>query len=67
MRIRAIVQQAITKKYLTVGAEEQLRQLLATKNDREDLAAFLLLQQAVMNGGVRQQSREALQQKLGQA
>lgn len=64
MRIREIVQQAIAQKYLTVLAEEQLRQLLATKNDREDLAAFLLLQQAVMNGCVQQQSRESLRQKL---
>jgi hypothetical protein len=64
MRIREIVQQAIAQKYLTTVAEEQLRQLLTTKNDREDLAAFLLLQQAVMNGCVQQQSRETLQQKL---
>lgn len=67
MRIREIVQQAIAQKYLTVVAEEQLRQLLATKNDREDLAAFLLLQQAVMNGGVQQQSRESLRQKLSRS
>lgn len=64
MRIREIVQQAIAKKYLTVVAEEQLRQLLTTKNDQEDLAAFLQLQQAVMDGCVQQQSRESLQQKL---
>jgi hypothetical protein len=64
MRIREIVQHAIANQYLTVAAEDQLRQLLATKNDREDLAAFLLLQQAVMNGRVQQQSRESLQQKL---
>jgi sulfur relay (sulfurtransferase) DsrF/TusC family protein len=66
MRIREIVQQAIAQKYLTVAAEDQLRQLLATKNDCEDLAAFLLLQQAVMNGVVQQQSRESLRQKLEQ-
>ncbi|NJO79279.1 MAG: hypothetical protein HC827_12660 [Cyanobacteria bacterium RM1_2_2] len=64
MRIREIVQQAIAEQYLTVAAEEQLRQLLTTKNDREDLVAFLLLQQAVMNGSVQQQSRESLYQKL---
>lgn len=64
MRIREIVQQAIANQYLTVIAEEQLRQLLTTKNEREDLAAFLQLQQAVMNGRVQQQSRETLQQKL---
>lgn len=58
VRIREIVQQAITEQYLTITAEEHLRQLLVKKNEREDLSAFLNLQQAVMNGIVRQESRE---------
>lgn len=65
MRIREIVQQAIAEKYLTMVAEEQLRQLLTTKNEREDLAAFLRLQQAIMDGGVQQQSRESILGRCG--
>ncbi|MBD1920345.1 hypothetical protein H6F77_04330 [Microcoleus sp. FACHB-831] len=58
--IRELVQQAIATGYLTVEAEEQLRQLLAKKYDREDLTAFMRLQQAAMAGNVRQESRELL-------
>ncbi|NET56139.1 MAG: hypothetical protein F6K47_08175 [Symploca sp. SIO2E6] len=56
--IRNVVQQAISTGYLTVEAEEQLRQLLAKKNSPEDLKAFMALQKAAMTGQVRQQSRE---------
>jgi flagellar biosynthesis protein FliP len=58
--IRDLVQKAISTGYLTVEAEEQLRQMLAKKYDREDLKAFMTLQQAAMAGLVRQQSRELL-------
>ena len=58
MLIREVVQQAITKGYLTVAAENQLRQLLTTPYDSEDFNAFMLLQQAAMDGRVRQESRE---------
>lgn len=58
--IRELVQQAIATGYLTVEAEEQLRQLLTKKYDREDLTAFMRLQQAAMAGNVRQESRELL-------
>lgn len=58
--IRELVQQAIATGYLTVEAEEQLRQLLTKKYDREDLTAFMRLQQAAMAGSVRQESRELL-------
>lgn len=58
LRICNVVQQALTTGYLSVGAEEQLRQLLRVKYDSEDLKAFLILQQAVMEGHVRQESRE---------
>jgi hypothetical protein len=58
--IREIVQQAITTGYLTVEAENQLRQLLARKYDWEDFRAFMKLQQEVMEGRVKQESRELL-------
>ncbi len=58
--IRNLVQQALSTGYLTIEAEEQLRQMLATKYDREDLKAFMTLQQAAMIGEVKQQSRELL-------
>ena len=56
--IREVVQQALTTGYLTVAAENQLRQLLKSKYEREDLDAFMTLQQAAMAGLVRQESRE---------
>jgi hypothetical protein len=56
--IRNVVQQTLATGYLTVEAEEQLRQLLQTKYDLEDLKAFMTLQQAAMAGYVKQQSRE---------
>ncbi len=57
--IRELVQQALATNYLTVEAEEQLRRLLKTKYELEDLKAFVKLQQAVMEGRVRQESRYA--------
>jgi hypothetical protein len=56
--IRELVQQALTTGYLTVEAEEQLRQLLQRKYDLDDLDAFIKLQQAAMCGQVKQESRE---------
>lgn len=58
--IRNVVQQAISTGYLTLEAEEQLRQLLTKKYDLEDFKAFMSLQKAAMAGHVRQQSRELL-------
>lgn len=58
--IRNLVQQALSTGYLTIEAEEQLRQMLATKYDLEDLKAFMTLQHAAMVGKVKQQSRELL-------
>lgn len=63
--IRDVVQQAITTGYLTVSAEERLRELLRTKYDSEDLNAFMTLQQAAMAGKVRQESRDRRNQQLG--
>ncbi len=58
IQIREVVTQALATGYLTVTAENQLRQLLKSKYDREDLDAFMSLQQAAMAGLVRQESRE---------
>lgn len=61
--IRDVVQQAMTTGYLTIEAENELRQLLSRKYDLEDLNAFVRLQQAAMSGHVRQESRELLKGK----
>jgi hypothetical protein len=58
--IRDIVREAFATGCLTIDAEEQLRQLLRTKYDAKDLKAFMLLQQAVSSGIVRQESRECV-------
>jgi hypothetical protein len=58
--IRNVVHEALSTGYLTIEAEEQLRQMLANKYDREDFNAFMRLQRAAMAGLVRQQSRELL-------
>lgn len=57
-RIRDVVQQALTTGYLTIEAENQLRYLLTTHYDLEDLNAFMSLQEAAMSGRVKQESRE---------
>jgi hypothetical protein len=62
-RIKEIVQHALNTGYLTVEAEDQLRQLLLTKYDWEDFRAFIRLQQEAMEGRVRQQSREILESR----
>jgi phage I-like protein len=59
--IRNVVQQALSTGYLTIEAEEQLRQMLTQKYDLEDFKAFMSLQEAAMAGLVKQQSRELLQ------
>lgn len=60
--IRKLVEQALATGYLSVEAEAQLRQLLQkTKYGKEDLNAFMQLQQAAMSGQVKQESREVRQ------
>jgi hypothetical protein len=59
--IRDIVRQALASGYLSVEAEDQLRQLLRTKYDSEDLNAFMTLQQALSAGHLRQESRELIE------
>lgn len=56
--IRDVVQKALKTGYLTIEAEEQLRHLLTTRYDLEDLNAFMSLQEAAMIGRVKQESRE---------
>jgi hypothetical protein len=58
--IRDIVQQVLKTHYLSIEAENQLRQLLGTKYELEDLNAFLTLQQAVIDGTVKQEARERM-------
>ncbi|EDX70774.1 hypothetical protein MC7420_5977 [Coleofasciculus chthonoplastes PCC 7420] len=64
MLIREIVQQALKTRYLTREAEDQLRQLLRSKYDSQDLQAFMNLQNAVMEGQVQQESRPFLDNLL---
>jgi DNA-dependent RNA polymerase auxiliary subunit epsilon len=57
--ISKIVRQALATGYLTVDAEEQLRQQLQmTKYGLEDFESFITLQKEVMEGRVKQQARE---------
>ncbi|MEQ8467500.1 hypothetical protein [Coleofasciculus sp. E1-EBD-02] len=65
LSIRDLVQKALTIGYLTLATEEQLRQLLQTKTyEPDELNAFMKLQQAAMEGDVRQESRELYQLEL---
>lgn len=59
--IGKIVQTSLTTGYLTIEAEEQLRELLQNKYDFEDFKAFITLQREAMEGRVKQESRELLQ------
>lgn len=60
--IREIVQQTLATGYLTLGVQEQLRQLLqTTKYAQEDIKAFMALQKAAMDGEVLQEIPELTQ------
>jgi hypothetical protein len=56
--IRDVVQEAIATGYLSVAAEEQLRNLLKKKYELEDFNAFMTLQEVASLGKIRQESRE---------
>jgi hypothetical protein len=56
--ISEIVYKVLQSRYLTVEAEEQLRQLFITRYDLQDIEALTQLQQATTSGWVKQQSRE---------
>jgi hypothetical protein len=64
--IRDVVREAFAVGYLTIEAEDQLRQLLRTKYDAKDFRAFMSLQHAVASGIVRQESREQAQKERAQ-
>jgi hypothetical protein len=56
--IREIAQTAIATGSLTLVNEEKLRLMLKQKYELEDLEAFMSLQQAIIRGEVKQQSRQ---------
>jgi hypothetical protein len=56
-RIRDIVKIALRTGYLTIEAENQLRELLTNQYELEDFNAFMALQSAAMSGEVKQESR----------
>jgi hypothetical protein len=58
--IREVVEQAINTGFLSIEAEEKLRNMLKNKYELEDLEAFIWLQKEAMLGRVRQESRELL-------
>lgn len=62
-KICEIVNQALSRGYLSVNEEEQLRDLLRNQYDSDDLAAFVHLQDAAMSGEVKQESWEQWQQQ----
>lgn len=57
--IRDVVQEVMKTGCLTIEAEEQLRVLLRTRYNWEDLNAFVRLQEAAMTGQVRQELRSS--------
>lgn len=65
--IREIVEEALQTGYLSIQAEEQLRQLLSKKYDLEDLKAFMTLQQVAMAGLVKQESRKKCSQRVSES
>ena len=58
LTICEIVLQVLKSGYLTVEAEQQLRQLFTAQYDLADVEALTRLQQAARYGLVKQQSRE---------
>lgn len=56
--IRDIVDEAIASRHLSIAAERQLRQSLKTPYTSDELKAFLTLQQGIMVGFIKQESRE---------
>ncbi|WP_193194669.1 hypothetical protein [Nostoc sp. MG11] len=55
--IKEIVQEALSTGYLSVVAEDQMRALIQTNYDSEDLDAWIILQRAIVAGNVKQESR----------
>ncbi|OUL33673.1 hypothetical protein [Nostoc sp. 106C] len=55
--MKEIVQQALNTGYLSVTAQNQIRLLLQSDYDSEDLDAYIILQRAVVAGDVKQEPR----------
>ncbi len=58
--IREIVFNALACQYLSIEAEESLRQLMQSKYGADDFEALMSLQGAFLAGSLRQESRERL-------
>jgi|GEM_PF-977314 len=58
--IPTLVKHVLDAGYLSVAAENKLRSMLREKCEVKDLEALTRLQQAVIDGQVKQESREAL-------
>ncbi|HAO13143.1 MAG TPA: hypothetical protein DCQ51_18725 [Planktothrix sp. UBA8407] len=59
--IRKLVNQTLEQGYLTLNVESELRYLLqTTRYSKEDFEAFIRLQNAAIDGLVKQESRELL-------
>ncbi len=62
--ISEIVHQVLTSGYLSIEAENQLRQMLQTTHySSEDMNAFFDLQIAAIEGNIYQESRENNEKK----
>ncbi|MBD2357723.1 hypothetical protein H6G41_24450 [Tolypothrix sp. FACHB-123] len=55
--MKEIVKQALTSGYLSLAAQHQIRLLLQSDYDSEDLDAYIMLQRAVLAGEVKRESR----------
>jgi len=54
--MKKIVEQALTTGYLSVAAQNQIRSLLQSDYDSEDLDALIILQRAVVAGDVKKEA-----------
>jgi len=62
LAIGDVVEQAFATGYLSLEAEEHLRQLLRSKYSPDEMKEFMRLQFAVVSGTIRQESRELCRQ-----
>jgi hypothetical protein len=67
LTMHALIQQTIESGYLTLAVEEQLRRLSQHQRNREDICALMRLQRAVMEGEVKQESRQLRYQRIASA
>lgn len=55
--IKEIVEKALATGYLSIVAEDEVRSLIQSDYDSEDLDAWILLQRSIVAGDVKQESR----------